>query len=107
MGIKSSTFIVSSKSLSQESKCDFGDPKVKYLGHIVDKDGVYVDPKKIEAMKDWLCPKTFKSLKGFLGLTGYYHKFVQNYGKLQPRSLLSLKIMLSVRLQSSINPSNY
>jgi hypothetical protein len=52
------------------------------LGHLVGKDGVRVDPKKIEAMQDWLHPKTLKSLHGFLGLTGYYHKFVKNYGKI-------------------------
>jgi hypothetical protein len=41
-----------------------------------------VDPKKIEATQNWPHPKTLKSLYGFLGLTGYYRKFVQNYGKI-------------------------
>jgi hypothetical protein len=41
-----------------------------------------VDPKKIEAMQDWPHPKTLKRLHGFMGLTGYYCKFVQNYGKI-------------------------
>jgi hypothetical protein len=66
----------------KQSKCDFGAFEVEYLGHIVGKDGVHVDPKKIEAMKDWTHPKTIKSLRDFLGLSGYYHKFVQNYGKI-------------------------
>jgi hypothetical protein len=52
------------------------------LGNLVGKDGVRVDPKKIEAMQEWPHPKTLKSLRGFLGLTGYYHKFVKNYGKI-------------------------
>jgi hypothetical protein len=52
------------------------------LGHIVSKDGVRVDPKKIEAMQDWSFPKTLNILCGFLGLTGYYRKFVNNYGKI-------------------------
>jgi hypothetical protein len=52
------------------------------LGHLIGKDGVRVDPKEIEAMQDWPHPKTLKSLRGFLGLTRYYHKFVKNYGKI-------------------------
>jgi hypothetical protein len=52
------------------------------LGHLVGKDGVRVDPKNIEAMKDWPHPKTLKILHVFMGLTGYYHKFVKNYGNI-------------------------
>ena len=52
------------------------------MGHIVGKAGVKVDPKNIEAMQDWPHPKTLKILHGFLGLTGYYRKFVKNYGKI-------------------------
>jgi hypothetical protein len=55
---------------------------VEYLGHIVGHDGVKVDPKKIQTMKDWSFPKTLKSLRGVLGLTRYYRKFVHNYGKI-------------------------
>jgi hypothetical protein len=66
----------------KQSKCAFGASEVEYLGHIFNKDGVRVDPKKIEAMQYWPLPKTLKSLRGFLGLMGYYHKFVQNYGKI-------------------------
>jgi hypothetical protein len=60
----------------KQSKCAFGASRVEYLGHIVGKDGVRVDPKNIEAMQNWPHPKTLKSLLGFLGLTSYYHKFV-------------------------------
>jgi hypothetical protein len=66
----------------KQSKCAFGASEVEYLGHLVGKDGVRVDPKKIEAMQDWPHPKNLKRLRGFLGLTGYYRKFVKNYGKI-------------------------
>jgi hypothetical protein len=65
-----------------QSKCAFGASEVEYLGHLVGKDGIRVDPKKIEAMQDWPHPNTLKSLRGFLGLTGYYRKFVKNYGNI-------------------------
>jgi hypothetical protein len=66
----------------KQSKCSFGASEVEYLGHLVGKDGIRVDPRKIEAMQDWPHPKTLKSLRGFLGLTGYYRKFIKNYGKI-------------------------
>jgi hypothetical protein len=66
----------------KQSKCAFGTSEVEYLGHLVGKDGVKVDPKKIEAMQDWPHPKNLKILHGFLGLTSYYRKFVKNYGKI-------------------------
>jgi hypothetical protein len=66
----------------KQSKCDFGASKVEYLDHLIGKDGVRVDPKKIEAMQEWPHPKTLKILCGFLGLTRYYRKFVKNYGKI-------------------------
>jgi hypothetical protein len=66
----------------KQSKCDFGTSEVEYLGHLVGKDGIRVDPKKIEAMQDWPHSKTLKILCGFLGLTGYYCKFVKNYGNI-------------------------
>jgi hypothetical protein len=66
----------------KQSKCSFGASEVEYLGHLVGNDGVRVDPKNIEAMKEFPHPKTLKRFCLFLGLTGYYQKFVKNYGKI-------------------------
>lgn len=64
----------------KESKCSFGTSHVEYLGHIISTHEVAVDPKKIECISKWERPKTLKVLRGFLGLAGYYRKFVRNFG---------------------------
>ena len=67
---------------AKRSKCFFGVQKVEYLGHIVSHEGVKVDPSKIKAIKEWKIPTSIKHLRGFLGLTRYYRKFVKNYGRI-------------------------
>jgi hypothetical protein len=66
----------------KQSKCSFVQTSIDYLGHIVSAKGVGPDPAKISAMLDWPQPKNVKQLRGFLGLTGFYRKFVQNYATL-------------------------
>jgi uncharacterized protein YehS (DUF1456 family) len=63
----------------KRSKCAFGKQEVEYLGRIVSRDGVKLDPQNIQAITKWPTPKKFKSLRVFLGLTRYYRKFVKNY----------------------------
>ena len=67
---------------AKTSKCFFGVQEVEYLGQIVSHEGVKIDPNKIKSIKEWKVPKTIKQLRGFLGLTWYYHKFVKNYGRI-------------------------
>ena len=66
----------------KREKCQFGQTQIKYLGHLIDVEGVSVNPQKVAAMMEWPKPKTPKALRGFLGLTGYYRKFIRNYGKI-------------------------
>jgi hypothetical protein len=73
------------------SKCSFGVQEVVYLGHIVSHEGVKVEHNKIKAMREWSIPKTLNNLREFLGLTGYYHKFVKNYGQIAAPLMTLLK----------------
>ncbi|KAK7889282.1 hypothetical protein WMY93_024842 [Mugilogobius chulae] len=60
-------------------KCQFCQPQVKYLGHIVSAQGVSPDPQKIEAVTTWPQSRDLKSLRSFLGFCGYYRRFIANY----------------------------
>lgn len=61
-------------------KCSFGVAKVHYLGHIISNSSVQTEPDKIQAIVNWPAHTNVKQLRGFLGLTGYYRRFIQGYG---------------------------
>ncbi|KAL1546909.1 hypothetical protein AAHA92_23444 [Salvia divinorum] len=63
----------------KRSKCSFGVTTIDYLGHIISAGELKADPAKIESMMAWPVPSTVKHLRGFLGLTGYYRRFVKDY----------------------------
>ncbi|KAJ9553346.1 hypothetical protein OSB04_017391 [Centaurea solstitialis] len=71
---------------------NFGIREVHFLGHVVNKEGILVDPAKIEAIKKWETPKTPTEIRQFLGLAGYYRRFIANFSKIvQPLTTLTQK----------------
>ncbi|GJY70316.1 putative reverse transcriptase domain-containing protein [Tanacetum coccineum] len=70
------------KLYAKFSKCEFWLQEIQFLGHVINDDGIHVDPSKIEAVKNWEAPRTPTEVRSFLGLTGYYHRFIENFSKI-------------------------
>nr|GEV54086.1 putative reverse transcriptase domain-containing protein [Tanacetum cinerariifolium] len=64
------------------SHCGALIPKVQFLGHVIESEGIQVDPTKIESIKDWASPKTPTEIRQFLGLAGYYRRFIEGFSKI-------------------------
>ncbi|GJY16123.1 putative reverse transcriptase domain-containing protein, partial [Tanacetum coccineum] len=74
------------------SKCEFWINTVKFLGHVIDSSGIHVDPAKIEAIKNWAFPTTHSKIRQFLGLVGYYKRFIEGISKIaKPMTELTQK----------------
>nr|GEY29058.1 reverse transcriptase domain-containing protein [Tanacetum cinerariifolium] len=74
------------------SKCEFWIPKVQFLGHVIDSQGIHVDPAKIEFVKYWASPKSPTEIRQFLGLVGYYRRFIEGLSKIaKPMTKLTQK----------------
>jgi len=72
-------------------KCEFFKPKVEFLGYVVSKNGLAMDPHKVDAILNWPEPKNLHELRSFLGLGNYYRKFIQHYAKITTPLTLLLK----------------
>nr|GEZ43027.1 putative reverse transcriptase domain-containing protein [Tanacetum cinerariifolium] len=74
------------------SKCEFWIPKVQFLSHVIDSQGIHVDPAKIESVKDWASPKSLTEIHQFLGLVEYYRRFIEGFSKItKPMTKLTQK----------------
>ncbi|GJW68639.1 putative reverse transcriptase domain-containing protein [Tanacetum coccineum] len=77
------------------SKCEFWLREVQFLGHVINGDGIHVDPSKIEAVRNWEAPRTPSEVRSFIGLAGYYRRFIENFSKIaKPLTVLTQKTLL-------------
>ena len=67
---------------SKLEKCEFFKIEIQYLGHVISKEGIAVDPKKVQAISDWLVPKDMADVRSFMGLTGYHRIFIEGFSKI-------------------------
>jgi len=68
----------------KRSEYSFGSQSVAYLGHVISAEGVAMDNAKVEAVESWPKPRSARGVRGFLGLAGYYRRFIWNFGAVAP-----------------------
>jgi hypothetical protein len=93
------------KLYAKLSKCEFWIDEVPFLGHVISKGGIAVDPGKMKDVLDWVVPQTVKEVRSFLGLAGY-QRFIENFSKIaKPLTSLLEKGVDSLGLMSVRRPS--
>ena len=63
------------------TKCDFYRDRIQYLGHIISEEGISVDPEKIKSIINWPTPRSVMDIRSFMGLAGYYRRFIKGFSK--------------------------
>jgi hypothetical protein len=70
------------KLYAKFDKCDFYQKEIQYLGHVISSEGIVVDPEKIKAIMEWPVPKDVADIRSFMGITGYYRRFIEGFSKI-------------------------
>ena len=95
------------KLYAKLSKCEFWLNEVSFLGHVISGSGIAVDPSKVDAVSQWVTPKSVTEVRSFLGLAGYYRRFIEGFSKLAlPLTQLTCKgksFVWDVQCENSFN----
>jgi hypothetical protein len=95
----------SNKLYAKFSKCEFWLTKVAFLGHVISTGGVSADPGKVKDVLNWIPPTTASEIWSFLGLAGYYHRFINDFSKIAKPMMKLLEKNKAFEWTSECQPS--